>query len=442
MTINYQRQGWGGALSNVGSALGQALQTRGQRALTRQEKLEDIQRDQDVKKADRLRQRETFGSIQEKISALGPDANPLDHLSAISEAIGETGDLESAKAYGTLLSSIVGKKGISDVFEGKTEEELSQILQDLGMSQEMANTNAALYQSFPKGGKTRFADKIMDDLARSEGGFKFAPQEEQVTHPSGLTNNQIDLYNKNRSFDDEFIFPELDTFKEMTSREKFLTKQELGKEGSTFYDTTIQNTKSIKRSNRAIRQLTNINDTRKLPSGIAKWNVKQTGDSPGELIFTGAANKETQLFVKTVNEFVKGAKDSFGARVTNFEIDRFMQQLPSLANTEEGRRLILKQMSIISELDQLDNDSIKSVYRHYGRGKIDKIRADEITEQMKAPKEKILDEQFDRVLLEQDYWEAKQDTPLGQVAMEVDGEIIFVPQEHAPTVQSRGGRIL
>ena len=51
-----------------------------------------------------------------------------------------------------------------------------------------------------------------------------------------------------------------------------------------------------------------------------------------------------QQYIKTLNDFISQAKNFFGARVTNFDLQSFKSRLPSLLNTEEGRRAIIEQM--------------------------------------------------------------------------------------------------
>lgn len=112
-----------------------------------------------------------------------------------------------------------------------------------------------------------------------------------------------------------------------------------------------------------LQRIKSINASGKLPSGLGRWNVDF---DMGELRIPFAANAETQAFVKTINDWTVNAKDSFGARVTNFELKRFMKRLPSLLNTTEGRRQIIRQMEIINELNQLHKQGITDAFDKAG----------------------------------------------------------------------------
>ena len=88
--------------------------------------------------------------------------------------------------------------------------------------------------------------------------------------------------------------------------------------------------------------------------------------STGDLIFPGLASPEAQQFVKTVNDFTTRAKDSYGSRVTNFDLNQFMRRLPTLANSEEGRKRILEQMKIINDLNMAYENSLHDVIDEHG----------------------------------------------------------------------------
>ncbi len=125
-----------------------------------------------------------------------------------------------------------------------------------------------------------------------------------------------------------------------------------------------------------------------MPTGFEKWNINWVTGEPR----FGAAqlSPETQLFVKTVNDFTTKAKDSYGSRVTNFDLQQFMKRLPTLANSTEGRGLILKQMEILNEIDELDHKTLQEVYDHYGIDNINNQQAKKIANVYKKEAQKEL----------------------------------------------------
>jgi hypothetical protein len=111
----------------------------------------------------------------------------------------------------------------------------------------------------------------------------------------------------------------------------------------------------------------NYNESHKLPSGIGSIVIDpETGDIRPVASLLGLVNKETQAFVKTINDFLSGAQNFFGGRVTNFEIGTFKSRLPSLLNTEDGRRLIIEQMKLMEQLQLNHDKTLEDALKHYG----------------------------------------------------------------------------
>lgn len=99
----------------------------------------------------------------------------------------------------------------------------------------------------------------------------------------------------------------------------------------------------------------------------------------GELRPTAAAvlSPEAQEAVKLVADNLSGAKDTFGARVTNFDLQAYMKRLPTLLNTSEGRRRVLRDLRLINKLN-IDHEKgvLDIVERQGGPGKISLSQAE------------------------------------------------------------------
>ena len=109
-----------------------------------------------------------------------------------------------------------------------------------------------------------------------------------------------------------------------------------------------------------------IETLKQLSPQISGWERLNINPMTGELLIPGLASTEAQQFVKTVNDFTIQAKDSYGARVTNFDLNQFMKRLPTLANSAEGRARILEQMRIINDLNKMYESSLHDVFEQHG----------------------------------------------------------------------------
>lgn len=93
----------------------------------------------------------------------------------------------------------------------------------------------------------------------------------------------------------------------------------------------------------------------------------------GELRPTAAAllSPEAQEAVKLVADNLSGAKDTFGARVTNFDLQAYMKRLPTLLNSSEGRRRVLRDLRLMNKLNTNHEQGVLEIIdREGGPGKI------------------------------------------------------------------------
>jgi len=309
--------------------------------------------------------------------------------------------------------------------------ELSGLLKRFGMQQEEADNMADLYSKLTVGGKTKFADILFDKIQRGQlGGLSKSDFES----PIPTTEEQKPFSEISKSDMRQYNFPEAPKqFEGMTPKEIVQAKSTLRKENRPSYDQAKEKLKGAQDEGRSLKQLENLNKTGKLPKGAQRINVNW---KTGELRVPALANKETQLFVKTVNDFTVKAKDTFGARVTNFELQRFMQRLPTLANTEEGRELIIKQMQTINKLNELYHDSLKKVYQHYGIGNIDAAQADLIAEKLRENDEKRLIDDYNSIVLNQELADEER------VLVEINGKRGYVPQNQLDKALRAGAKRL
>lgn len=142
----------------------------------------------------------------------------------------------------------------------------------------------------------------------------------------------------------------------------------------------------------ATKKLRTLSD--KLPEGIERIIINpETGDLYGAAQLAGLASPEVQEWVKTISRFQNRAKDTFGSRVTNFDLMSYMKQFPGLLNTKEGRNRIIRMMDINYDLDKLYSTALQKVYQHYGLNNIPQEEADKMARGM-------IEEETDRLKTE------------------------------------------
>lgn len=212
--------------------------------------------------------------------------------------------------------------------------------------------------------------------------------------------------------------------------DKGLTPKERVERGNKRYDKNL----SIYQEDQAkVQSLEHEADSlgamSELSPQISGWERLNINPQTGSLIIPALASPEAQRFVKTVNDFTVNAKDSFGARVSNFELDRFMQRLPTLANSVEGRTMIIKQMQLINQMNLAKKKELLHVFdEHGGIRNIDYDAAERIADKNTMKEIGDIRSQFKRIESGVDSMYQKQ----------IDKDKKIVPNDHVAVQRADG----
>jgi len=219
---------------------------------------------------------------------------------------------------------------------------MAQKLMKMGVDEE----KAGLVAQAPKGAQSDFLKRLFQTQEPEYGESEFSNKYEEA-EPPGSANLQEYLMKDAPNAQDigSFYEPEYepastiykDIEKYVEGRNQGLSPKDASISDKDRYDKNLplyeefdRHRESLNRNEERYNVMGSL--SKKLPKGIGRINV----DSDGNLRFPFLANAETQRFVKTLNEFAKGAKDTFGARVTNFDLEQYMRTFPTLLNSQDG----------------------------------------------------------------------------------------------------------
>jgi hypothetical protein len=94
---------------------------------------------------------------------------------------------------------------------------------------------------------------------------------------------------------------------------------------------------------------------------------------------------DTEEFEKIVAGFIKNAKNWFGSRVTNYDLESFLKTLPGLTNTHEGKMRLIGSMKAAALAQQIRYDAFRDLMRlnndhlpPYAKMKVDEMTNDAI----------------------------------------------------------------
>jgi hypothetical protein len=207
----------------------------------------------------------------------------------------------------------------------------------------------------------------------------------------GATGEEIEsakINTVNLPWGESFTFPKVEGPKNLTPQGLETYKKDTRKANSPIYQENTKKGRALKDTEQHLNILEDLNP--KIPEGAARLLIDKEGNIRPTALRFKAVPPSMERFVKTVNDFLSSAKDTFGARVTNFDIQQFKSRLPGLLNSREGRRQIIEQMKIFNEIESNYRNALKKVYNHYGLDGITEEKAESLVENMVADREEFL----------------------------------------------------
>lgn len=327
-------------------------------------------------------------AIRNAINNLGPDASARDILNALTNV-----KTYRNEAKQQALSNFLGVEQFEEVKRRAQEQEnLKREKNELASSnllspeqrQESIDNLLALGYTLEEADiltnpnitnatKQNLSKRVEEEFAR---GLRQKPlQVDSVTSPNTQINptqaneSSIEGNLKEKKMDKGlWEWPKLDLPQGVTRKELESWRKNNEKENSKILKDLKQKSGSQEKSIVRLNRLESLNGSKKLPSGIGRLVINpETGEPYALASLAGLVNKETQDFIKTVNDFMIDAKNYFGARVTNFDVQAFKSRLPTLLNTEEGRRVIIQQMRLMEQLQLVHDNALANAIKHYGR---------------------------------------------------------------------------
>jgi hypothetical protein len=319
-------------------------------------------------------------------------------------------DLPEDMAYmsDTVINKAIEAK-LSKETTGDQSKDIKDSLINAGYPEETANEYANLYKSSTVGGKTAVI-KSVDELIRRKPVGKG-----RISEPKKVALNPGEM--SEFSDKDEMIFPDIEPPEGLTGKEEAKYKSDLRKENSPIFSALPKIVANLRKELSDLKLLDNINERENLPEGTTDWKNVLVEPKTGGLRPIGQilklATPDMEQYIKILMGFTRRAKDSFGAKVTNFDLETLLKTFPNLLNSKEGRRRINKQMQIVNQIDALHSDALKKVYAHYRLENIPQEKADEIAESNIEEQLKVLEDEYQKIgsELEQIAGESANDQP-------------------------------
>ncbi len=157
----------------------------------------------------------------------------------------------------------------------------------------------------------------------------------------------------------------LETRKERSEfrKEAIAEQREIDKETLPFYRDTTKAYKGAKETEQRIGRMENLVREGKLdsPQFSSLLDTVSKGLFGFGINLDALRSPDSQEFKKLSVEFLKNAKNLFGPRVTQSEIQMFMQMVPTLQQSDKGKLRVINNMSAYNEADKLKKKAMDQI---------------------------------------------------------------------------------
>jgi len=159
-------------------------------------------------------------------------------------------------------------------------------------------------------------------------------------------------------------------------KEKLSAKeqQEVDKETKPYYDEIAKGYKAAKENNIRLERMEELINRGKLnaPFWVSTLeNLKEGFKIPViggsiALDLSAALHPDTQEFQKLSTDFVKTAKDYFGSRLTDTDLNTFLKTIPNVAQSDEGKRRVIQNLKSFNEIALLRKKAADQIIKENG----------------------------------------------------------------------------
>jgi len=145
-------------------------------------------------------------------------------------------------------------------------------------------------------------------------------------------------------------------------------QKEINKDTKSYFDETMKSGKAARENDMRLKRMSALLKKGKLTSP-AFYNILNTIDKG--LFGFGVnlkflMNPDSQEFEKLSTDFTKNAKDIFGSRVTQSEIQLFLKTIPTLSQTDAGKRRVIRNWKMLNEAGKLKKKAMLEIIEMNG----------------------------------------------------------------------------
>jgi len=242
------------------------------------------------------------------------------------------------------------------------EQQQSQLLQALGMGNGGSGGGGEYVQGLemgPGGGEEGFA---LEEAPTPGGGEELIGAEASYGAPPPRQKGGLAELSDEQEAAVSVLNPALGRQVSAAKTRQSKETAERWKYNKGYLEETSKSMQRGREELDTLKEMNTLNDSGKLIPSLYQNFLKRVG-----LDWAAFKNPESEEYEKMSAGFVRGAKDIFGGRVAVQEMTFFMKTIPTLMNTETGRRLVTKALEHIAAGKILRGEETDAVLAEYER---------------------------------------------------------------------------
>jgi hypothetical protein len=179
---------------------------------------------------------------------------------------------------------------------------------------------------------------------------------------------------------------------------KLAEQKEINKQVFPYIQEVQKKANSAKENDMRLNRMEKLIDSGKLNNPQFASALKTIKSGIGGIFghvgldLEGLLSPESQEFNKLSADFVKSAKDIFGSRLTDTDLRTFLQTVPTLSQTNEGKKSVINNLKIMNKAAELKAKAARQLLKQY-KGNIPLDFESEVDDLIK-PELDALSEQF------------------------------------------------
>jgi len=148
----------------------------------------------------------------------------------------------------------------------------------------------------------------------------------------------------------------------------FAKQKEINKNTKSFFDETLKKGKGARDNDMRLNRMTELLNKGNLSSPLmySLLDTVNKGIFGFGINLKSLMNTDSQEFEKLTTDFTKNAKDIFGSRVTQSEINLFLKTIPNLSQSDKGKKRVLRNWKLLNEGSKLRKKAMLEIIEMNG----------------------------------------------------------------------------